>query len=253
MDNAITGNFKTRNFAVMLYPDNPYHMHYLEFLKTTHDGFYILHEKGADNFCPPIAGYKAEQHDEKPHFHVVVRFKNPRTVSGFLKKIPFVKYYRPLQLENINNETKQRLFNVYDVSCVDIPCEEIYKPLIEYAEPISDIYGYCQYLLHRDFDSFVKGKKQYEYKDIKPLCCEVQSYSEYFEQTECTDNSMLEIILEICSMADGNKNMFVQLVQMHSNPKVLKYVQNHAYFIDKYVLSPNKAIAEMEYKRWMNI
>ena len=151
-------------------------------------------------------------------------------------------------MENLNDETKTRFYTVYDVSCINVPCEEIYKPLIEYAEPITDIYGYCQYMLHQDFDSFVRGKKRYECADIQPLCCDSSSYSKFFEQTEQTDNDILDIVYQLLCCSDGNINTFIQLCQMHSNPAVLKYVQKHAYFVHRFLLSPNiQKIVEKEY------
>lgn len=237
---------KSRYFAFILYPDNPYHMQYLHYLETSHDGFYILHEKNADNFYIPMAGYEGEQHDEKPHFHVVVRFRNPRTLSGFQKSIPAVKYYQPLQLDNFDEKTKKRLYNVYDVSYIDIPVQEIYKPVVEHIEPVTDIYGYCQYLLHKDFKSVVQGKKEYSVYDVKPLFSDEHAFTDYFDQTKQSENELLDTVLQIASCADGDKNTFVQLIQMHTNPNVLKYVQKHAYFIDKYILSPNRQIATKE-------
>lgn len=237
---------KSRYFAFILYPDNPYHMQYLHFLETSHDGFYILHDKNADNFYIPMAGYEGEQHNEKSHFHVVVRFRNPRSLSGFQKSIPAVKYYQPLQLDNVDEKTKKRLFNVYDISCIDIPVQEIYKPVVEHIEPVTDIFGYCQYLLHKDFKSVVQGKKEYQFYDVKPLFCDLHAFSDYFDQTKQSENELLDTVLQIASCADGDKNTFVQLIQMHTNPNVLKYVQKHAYFIDKYILSPNRQIATKE-------
>lgn len=238
---------KTRNFGIVLYPDNPYHMQYLDYLENTHDGFYILHEKNADNALLPLAGYEYEHHNEKAHYHCVVQFKNPRTVSGFLKRMPIVKYYQPLALENIDDETKSRFYTVYDVSYVDIPVQEVYKPVIEYAEPITDIYGYALYMLHRDFDSFVKGKKTYNLSDVKPLFCDVSRFSEYFKQNETSDAEILDIIYQILACAGGDTNTFIQLCSMHSNPLVLKYVSSHSYFIHRFLLSPNSKIVEKEY------
>lgn len=243
----VNENQKSRNFAIMLYPDNPYHMQYLHYLENTYDGFYILHEKNSDNALLPLPGYEYEHHTEKAHIHCVIRFKNPRTLKGFKKKIPNVKYYNPLPLENINDETKSRFYTVYDISYVDIPVQEIYKPVIEHVEVVSDIYAYAQYMLHRDFDSFVRGKKTYELSDVKPLNCETSSISDYFRQTVQTDNEILDIVYQILACADGNINTFIQLCSMHSNPAVLKYVQKHAYFVHRFLLSPNNQIVVKEY------
>lgn len=239
-------NVKSRNFAFVLYPDNPYHMQYLSYIENTFDGFYILHEKNADNYNLPIPAFEYTHHEEKAHYHVVVRFKNPRSLSGVVKSIPNVKYYQALPLENIDEKTKSRFYTVYDVSYIDIPVQEVYKPVVEHIEAVTDIYGYAQYCLHKDFDSFVKGKKQYGLADVRPLNCDISAISDYFDVTKQTDNDLLDCVMQICACANGDKNLFVQLVQMHTNPLVLKYVQKNAYFIDKYVLAPNRLLCEME-------
>lgn len=237
---------KSRYFAFVLYPDNPYHLDYLHFLECTHEGFYILHEKNADNHLIPMIGYEYEHHEEKPHFHVVVRFRNPRTLNGFMKSIPNCKYYKALPLENIDEATKERFFTVYDVSYTNVPVEEIYKPVITHAEIVSDIYGYAQYVIHKDFKSIVQGKKPYSVADVKPLYNSYFSFSDYFEQTDQSDNELLDMVIQVAACASGDMNTFIQLVQMHSNTKLLKYVQSHSYFIDKFVLSPNRMIVEKE-------
>ena len=145
-DMAENKNIKSRCHAIMLYPDNPYHVQLLDYLKKTYDGFYICHESGSDNYSIPQAGYVGIQHDEKKHLHVVLQFKNPRTSSGFIKSLPTVRYYKPLQVNNYDEKFKQQLFTVYDVSYLDIPLEEIIQPIISHTEIISDIYAYAHYL-----------------------------------------------------------------------------------------------------------
>lgn len=233
-------NIKSRCHAIMLYPDNPYHVQLLGYLKKTYDGFYICHESGSDNYSIPEAGYVGIQHDEKKHLHVVLQFKNPRTSSGFIKSLPTVRYYKPLQINNYDEKLKQQLFTVYDLSHLDIPLEEIIQPIISHTEIISDIYAYSHYLLHKDFKSVMLGKKEYSFNDVQPLCSSVEHYSDYFMQTDNNDCEMLDQIVQIWSCCDGSLNMFIQLCSMHSN-KLVKYVQSHPYFIDKFIIN-NKEV-----------
>lgn len=239
-DMADNKNIKSRCHAIMLYPDNPYHVELLEYLKKTYDGFYICHDSGSDNFSIPRPGYIASQHDEKKHLHVVIQFKNPRTSSGFIKSLPTVRYYKPLQLNNYDEKFKQRLFTVYDLSYLDISLQEIIQPIISHTEVISDIYAYSHYLLHKDFKSVMLGKKEYSFNDVQPLCSSVEHYSDYFMQTDNNDSEMLDQIVQIWSCCDGSLNMFIQLCSMHSN-KLVKYVQSHSYFIDKFIVN-NKEV-----------
>lgn len=230
------GAEKSKNIGFMLYPCNTYHMMFLDFLKNNYDGYFIKHDSGADNFNIPIAGVVAEQHEEKEHIHCVVMLPYARTANGFIKSMPTVRYYKPLQLENINNEIKQRLFTVFDLSYLDISMEEIVQPIISHCEIIHDIYAYSMYVLHKDIKSRFLGKKEYSFNDVQPLKCTVERFQDYFSCTDDSDADMLDICIQIWSQCDNNLDLFMQLITMHSN-KLVKYVQSHAYFINTFIIN----------------
>lgn len=230
------GAEKSKNIGFVLYPSNIYHTMFLDFLKNNYDGYYIKHDAGSDNYNLPVSGVVAEQHDEKDHIHVVLMLPYARTASGFIKSLPTVRYYKPCQLENINNEIKQQLFTVFDVSCLDIPMEEIVSPIVAHCEIIHDIYAYSTYVLHKDIKSRFLGKKEYNFNDVCSLNCSVERYQDYFKNTDDSDADMLDICIQFWAKCDGNLDLFMQLIAMHSN-KLVKYVESHAYFINTFIIN----------------
>lgn len=204
-------------------------MEYLHFLETSSTGFYVIHDAGDELVNIPFVGVTTEQKvsKSKKHIHVLLEFKNPRSLSGFLKSFPVMRYY--------SDVTQKQFFTVYDIPYLNIPVQEVYKPLIEHAEIVSDVYALAVYFLHQDYKSIACGKKQYSIKDVKNLNCDVSYLSKYFNEYEITDAEILDIIYQIWYVSDS-KQMFLQLISMHNNPKVLKYVQSHAYFIQKFII-----------------
>lgn len=237
------GTEKSKNIGFVLYPCNTYHMMFLDFLKNNYDGYYIKHEARTDNFHVPVAGTVAEQHDEKEHLHCVVMLPYARTASGFIKSLPSVRYYKPLQLENISDEIKQRLFTVFDLSYLDIPVQEIIQPIVGHAELIHDIYAYSMYVLHKDIKSKFFGKKEYSFNDVRPLSCTVERFQDYFTSTEESDADMLDICVQFWAQCDNNIDMFMQLISMHSN-KLVKYVEKHAYFINTFIINRKEVFTD---------
>ena len=230
---------KSKYIAIVLYPDNPYHMNYLHYLEDTQEGFYIIHDFGDDLAEIPLDGVYLKDSEkirnEKKHIHCILSFKNPRSGSGFLKSLPTMKYYQ--------YEEQSKLFTVYDIPYISIPDKkantcivEVNKPLLSTCKPVVDIYAYSQYILHRDFKSFALGKKQYNIQDIRMLNCDRTFLDKFYAVDELNDSQILDIVNQIWTSSNCNKKTFIQLLSMYSNQKVLKYVQSHAYFINKFIV-----------------
>ena len=81
-------------------------MDYLHFLETSHDGFYILHEKTLTTFISLWRDTKVNNMTKNRIFTLLSAFVI-LALSGFQKSIPAVKYYQPLQLDNINEKNKK--------------------------------------------------------------------------------------------------------------------------------------------------
>ena len=223
-------NIRSRYFACILYPENAYHCEYLQFLRESQKGFYIIHDAGSDMYNVPYSGFVPDRFEDsgKAHIHCIMEFKNARRASGIIKSNPYVRYYK--------NARTEQLFTVYDILYISLPLEEVVQPIVGQFQPIIDIYAYCQYILHKDFKSVSLGKKQYSVSDIQMLNADRTLLDKYYECSELTDKECLEIIRSIWVSSDGDYNTFLSLLSMYSSDKPLKYVQSHAYFIQKFLL-----------------
>lgn len=234
MDKALLGKIRTRYFTCVLYPNNPYHCEILQYWKQYQTGFYIIHEKGSDLVNVPYAGFVPEHVEDsgKNHIHVFLEFKNARTASGLIKSMPVVRYYK-------NEQTKQ-FFTVYDIPYISLPVQEDLRHIVEYFEPITDTHAYALYMIHQDFTSVALGKKQYSVQDIKMLNSDRSYLERFYETRQFTDSDCLDIVSNLWECSQGDKKTFLQLLQLQSSEKPLKYVQSHAYFIEKYILNRNE-------------
>jgi len=143
--------FRSAKMRLLLYPDDPSHVKALEFIKDSYDYAYILHE--------------AEEETKKPHWHVVLRFKNAQWNTALSKNLGISVNYirnsndidRALQyLIHYNNVEKKQ----YDISCVKGPLvdrlkislnkvdrteDEEAKILIDYIVNSSDRISYTDF------------------------------------------------------------------------------------------------------------
>lgn len=225
---------RSRYYACMLYPDNAYHCEYLQYLVDTQTGFYIIHEKGSDMYELPYTGFVPEHTEDtgKAHIHCILIYKNARTENGIIKSNPYVRYYK--------DENTERLYSLYDIPYISLPLQEVIKPVVEHFEPLTDIYAYCQYILHKDFKSVALGKKQYEVSDLRMLNSDRSLLDNFYLERELTDKDCLETVRQLWGCSAGDYDTFLSLCQMYSNDKVLKYVQSHAYFINKFIIERNE-------------
>lgn len=225
---------RSRYFACILYPENPYHCELLQFLRETHTGFYIIHYSDSDLCQLPSVGFISEHHEDgcKPHIHCILEFRNARTESGLIKHFPHVRYYK--------DEYSKQFFTLYDIPYTDLPLQEVVKPVVEHWEALTDVYAYAEYILHKDFKSVVSGKKMYEVSDIQMLNSDRSYLSRFYECMDLTDADCLQLVRDFWRCAEGDYDIFLDLLQMYSSEKPLKYVQSHAYFINKYILENKK-------------
>lgn len=76
-------NSRCRSFCFVLYPDCESHMVALDTMCHSYDIAYILHDKDVDS----------DGVLKKPHYHVVIRFKQPRWKSALAKEIGIEENY----------------------------------------------------------------------------------------------------------------------------------------------------------------
>lgn len=203
------GKTKSRNIAVMLYPDNRYHMEYLDYLKEYGRGFYIKH--------------KAEADEKKDHIHLVHIFSNARTVKGYLKSLPTVDYVKDDDgklTSNFEKEDKKKI---------------ITKPLLDHAEIISCMNSYCVYLMHEDYKSVKAGKTRYHDSDVVSFGSSDNLFESFYRQDKLTD---MEIIKLLLSFNAATKKRLLEKVVEYGNHQVFAYVQSHGYFINEFLMKP---------------
>lgn len=171
-------NTRYKWFTLMLYPDNPYHMEFLEWAKGTDMNFcYILHEGELNDDGTP----------KKDHYHVLIHFdsqRSPQAVASSLGTMPCKQdgeNFVPLHGSEL--ETYR----------VNTPSLIVEKPLVVFpytCDYCRDPHDYLHYMIHDTFAS--RGKKKYKYSDIT-FHEKMQLISSYWgvELTDSTDTISL--------------------------------------------------------------
>jgi len=154
---------------IILYAENEEHMNILEYIEQNIDNYaYILHDKDFNE--------KGEL--KKPHYHVVLRFKNQLTVSALSKKLNLPENYIEFSkksyiyalryLIHIDDEDKSQ----YDFSEVvgTTSMLEILEKSIngdksesEYILEIINLIDEMGYIKIREFIVIICAKKLYSY------------------------------------------------------------------------------------------
>lgn len=81
---------KFRTFACELYPEDDTHMEILEYIKSYFEYAYILHDKDVwDEEKVDDDGITIHKVGDlkKPHYHVIINFKNPRSLDKLKKEL----------------------------------------------------------------------------------------------------------------------------------------------------------------------
>ena len=133
------------HFAVM-YPDNPMHVKLLEYLKRTVTMAYIKHAP--------------EEDEKKEHWHVLIYLDAPVTERGFKESFGKADGF-------VNKETGEKSFVAPVLSDVDNwdVCKDI--PILSQSQATSNASSCLHYMTHENFESIIKGKKQYSRDDIQ--------------------------------------------------------------------------------------
>lgn len=119
-----------RWFGMILYPDNSDHMKLHEYLVCSGYSLIWINHTGCESPAElPVFGMVSEiPEPRKPHMHVMIHYKNARTVSGVLKS---------------------------------------FSGVIKHVEVISDPSEMARYFLHIDFASYMAHKERYEISDVR--------------------------------------------------------------------------------------
>lgn len=105
--------YRSRNFALLLYPEDPTHTACIEKLE---QGGYnyaaILHDK--DTWSANDSDFDPDKHTDgelkKEHFHVVIKFQNPKYDTGLASELGIARNY----IRDIKNLDKALLYLVHE-------------------------------------------------------------------------------------------------------------------------------------------
>lgn len=82
---------RSRSFALELYPEDETHVDKLEYIKNFWEYAYILHDKDLweEDVIDETTGEVKHKIGEikKPHWHVIIVFKNPRSIESIEKEL----------------------------------------------------------------------------------------------------------------------------------------------------------------------
>lgn len=190
---------KGRILAIILYPDNSEQMDFFEFLKKHERMIYILHAPEKVQGLPCFGfmdELPEENHDYKPHYHVMLSFPNPISVKGFVKSS---------------------------------------AGAIKHAEIVSDRRSYCRYMIHDTYAALKAHKTEYKYEDIKYtdkdffLSCVLDSrndseVSAFAEITSIIDDNFIVSLPEL-----------VQAVKALKRLDLLTFCMKRGYILSAYI------------------
>lgn len=220
---------RSRWLQFVLYPENRYHMQYLEWCKYHEYGFYIVHDE-EQHHARPECGFVSEQkEDKKKHIHCAIYFENARTASSFIKSLGTCQYW--VVSENEDGEPTM-------LSSVPLEFENertIIKRFIEHAEAINDINAVAHYFLHDNFECHMLGKKQYNRSDVKMFHNDRSVFDRYFSDEMPTNNGTVETLIEFWRASEGSKENFLSMILSSGDTRLLKYVECRGFFVNEFI------------------
>jgi len=198
----------------VLYPDNFYHMEFLEYLKTmgiTH--LYIKHQP--------------EQDEKKEHIHLMIHFDYPYTVSGFVKSVGTGWF-----IETGKDENDKPIYKPIPPQDRSTYLDAVEMNIIGHAESITSPQGNYIYYLHRDFKS--RFKIQYQDSDV----VKIGDMSIINKITRISYINRECIYSELASYANQAVNSydFMKQVMADDRMDIVDYVSTHSYFVKEFFI-----------------
>lgn len=230
---------KSHWISFILYPDDRYHLEYLDYLKTHNIGFYILHGADSEGIISFEGVSREHVPSVKPHYHVTLYFESARYASGFIKSLPVVKYQVTERDEF--GDIKSLSSNLSNFDSRYYTIEKYYDdyvmlPIIKHAEAINDIYAQCHYIIHDNFECHMQGKKLYSVDDVRMLNNDRSIFMKHFIQELPCNDSIVSTLIEISKVCGGDKKVFTKMVLATGDTRLLKYLESHSYFISEFIV-----------------
>lgn len=160
---------KYRNFMIILYTEDKKHCSILDYIINNFNNYaYILHDKD----------YNENGEIKKPHYHVMLCFDNPRTITGLSKELDLLpNYIEPTKHNYIKglrylihaDEEDKYLYAVEEVKGTKTLIRKLENSLnadkteCEYIIEIIDIIDNQDYINKREFVLEMCRKNLYSY------------------------------------------------------------------------------------------
>ena len=212
---------RVRWFSVILYPDNEVHCDIIKFLDEGRcpfvQGFYIRHD--------PDYTESTGEGDKKEHWHVVLHFQNPRTVSGVQS------IFGGCYVQTKEDGSKRAVLDSTGLDNVEWVKNSVGTALIS---TVSDIHSYAMYLLHKTYAAIRAGKKEYALTDCKAFNRDTEIISLAFDnQVSMQQGTEIYRILNdyIEPYRIRSMSMLIKTLYLNGESTLVKYVESHAYLI----------------------
>lgn len=225
---------RSRWLQFVLYPENRYHMQYLDWCKYHEYGFYIVHDEEKFHARPECGFVSDQKEDKKKHIHCAIYFENARTASAFLKSLGTCEYW--VVSENEIGEPTM-------LSSVPLEFENertITKRFLDHAETINDINAVAHYFIHDNFECHMLGKKVYQKSDVKMFNNDRSVFDRYFSDEMPTNHGTVELLCDLWRSAENDKQKFLSYVLACGDTRALKYVESHGFFVNEFICGGNK-------------
>lgn len=198
----------------MLYPDNFYHMEFLEYLKTmgiTH--LYIKHQP--------------EQDEKKEHIHLMIHFDYPYTVSGFVKSVGTGWF-----IEVGKDEKDKPIYKPIPPQDRSTYSNAVEMNIIGHAENITSPQGNYIYYLHKDF----KSRFKIQYKDSDVVKIGDMGIINKITAISYVNRELMYQELEKYGIQSINCIDFMRRVLADGRTDIIDYVSSHSYFVKEFFI-----------------
>lgn len=150
--------FRARNFNLVLYDEDEKHKSAIDFIQKNYDYAIILHDKDIDNYGEI----------KKPHYHIVIRFKNAKWSSSLAEELGITENY----IEECKSLKSSLLYLIhfYDEDKYQYPISEVqgslknrlyeivkndektetekYQDILQYINDIDDVISFRQFITY---------------------------------------------------------------------------------------------------------
>lgn len=200
------------HFAVM-YPDNPMHVKLLDYLERNVTMAYIKHAP--------------EEDEKKEHWHVLIYLDMPVTERGFKESFGKSSGF-------VNKETGAKSFVAPVPADVDNweSCGDI--PILSQSQATSNASSCLHYMTHENFESIIKGKKQYSRDDIRYFG-DVEKLMKLWNTDFINHADILNDIIIYAEQYKTHKEVVKHLI-CDGKMNAVDYIAGHAYFVSKFFL-----------------